>query len=101
MLQGEQRRTYLSDKGSLVGVSILCLVGVGAHVAEMNPDDMAGLAAATDASPQAAVLLLSWLPRGEDVCRVAGDASFELQQSVPLMWPAADGTRAIVGTTTL
>ena len=93
MLQSKQGTTYLANQGC--GVTVDVVVGV----AEPKLDDMAGTAAAPDASPPAAILLAVtvatiWLllPRVEDACWVAGDALLEGQQSVPLVWYAGRAT---------
>ena len=52
-------------------------------VAKTEADDMAGPVAAPDAAPPAAVFV-TFVPRGKAPRWVAGDASLEGQQGVPL-----------------
>ena len=81
MMQGEQGGTYLARQSRAVGMKPLI---ISVHVvAKTEADDMAGPVAAPDASPAAAVFV-TLVPRGKAPSRVAGDASLESQQGVPL-----------------
>lgn len=78
MLQVKQRGAYFTYQTVTV---TWILVHVLVWSAEAKPDDMAGLVAAVDASPLAAVLAA---PRGEEAGGVACDALFEGEQGGPL-----------------
>jgi hypothetical protein len=81
MMQGDQGGTYLARQSRVVRKKPWI---ISVHVvAKTEADDMAGPVAAPDAAPAAAVLV-TFVPRGKAPSRVAGDASLEGQQGVPL-----------------
>ena len=92
MLQGKQRGTYLADQ-SLRSLIITRAIEVVIWIGKVKLDDMAGLVAASDASPPAAVLAT---PRGEEVGAVICDALLEGEQGGPLGRDAAAAAAAVV-----
>ncbi|KAF0894731.1 hypothetical protein E2562_002019 [Oryza meyeriana var. granulata] len=77
MLERKQRRTYLAFQTT-----------PQRWRRKLEPADIAGLLAANDAYPQAAIL--PPVPRGEEVFGVV-DATLEIQQRVPLPGHASCG----------
>ena len=86
MFQSKQRRTYLTNQ--------ICFK-FGAAKSKLV--DVASPVAAPDATPPAAVRLTFLPPRVEESCLIAGDATLECQQCVPLVRQTA---RAPSGVTT-